>query len=133
MKTVQNLDRTDRKILRVLQKDGRIANVDLARTVNLTPTPCLERVKRLEKEGFITGYVADSVLGNNLLNLRKERFLVSFSLAFGVKLLVALLFGCDRRLRVSFSLRLLRVFAAALLIFLFARLLRNLLGFFSIG
>jgi Lrp/AsnC family leucine-responsive transcriptional regulator len=69
MKTVQNLDRTDRKILRVLQKDGRIANVDLARTVNLTPTPCLERVKRLEKEGFITGYVAllDPVKANATL------------------------------------------------------------------
>lgn len=42
----------------VLQKHGRIANVELARRVNLTPTPCLERVKRLEKEGFITDYVA---------------------------------------------------------------------------
>ena len=58
MKTIKDLDRTDRKILRVLQTDGRIANVDLARTVNLTPTPCLERVRRLESEGFITGYVA---------------------------------------------------------------------------
>ena len=69
MKTVQNLDRTDRKILRLLQKDGRIANVDLARTVNLTPTPCLERVKRLENEGFITGYVAllDPVKANAAL------------------------------------------------------------------
>lgn len=58
MKTLNDLDLTDHKILRVLQKEGRIANVDLARTVNLTPTPCLERVKRLENEGFITGYVA---------------------------------------------------------------------------
>ena len=58
MKTLKDLDRTDRKILSVLQKEGRIANVDLARTVNLTPTPCLERVKRLENEGFIIGYVA---------------------------------------------------------------------------
>ena len=58
MKTITNLDRIDRRILNVLQKDGRIANVELARRVNLTPTPCLERVKRLEKDGFITDYVA---------------------------------------------------------------------------
>jgi len=58
MKTVAQLDRIDRRILRVLQTDGRIANVGLARQVNLTPTPCLERVKRLEREGFITNYVA---------------------------------------------------------------------------
>ena len=58
MKTITELDRIDRRILNVLQKDGRIANVELARRVNLTPTPCLERVKRLEKDGFITEYVA---------------------------------------------------------------------------
>jgi len=69
VKTLKDLDRTDRKILAVLQKDGRIANVDLARTVNLTPTPCLERVRRLENEGFITGYVAllDPVKANAAL------------------------------------------------------------------
>ena len=69
MKTLKDLDRTDRKILAVLQKDGRIANVDLARTVNLTPTPCLERVRRLESEGFITAYVAllDPVKANAAL------------------------------------------------------------------
>jgi Lrp/AsnC family leucine-responsive transcriptional regulator len=58
MKTMNDLDRTDRRILTILQHHGRIANVDLAKQVNLTPTPCLERVKRLEKEGFITNYVA---------------------------------------------------------------------------
>ena len=58
MKKVSDLDRTDRRILMVLQADGRISNVELARKVNLTPTPCLERVRRLEKEGFISGYVA---------------------------------------------------------------------------
>lgn len=52
------LDRTDRRIMAVLQGDGRISNVDLARKVALSPTPCLERVKRLEREGYITGYVA---------------------------------------------------------------------------
>jgi Lrp/AsnC family leucine-responsive transcriptional regulator len=69
MKTVTNLDRTDRRILNALQHNGRIANVDLARAVNLTPTPCLERVKRLEREGFITRYVAllDPVKANAAL------------------------------------------------------------------
>lgn len=69
MKTVADLDRTDRRILKTLQKNGRIANVDLARKVNLTPTPCLERVKRLEREGFITSYVAllDPVKTNGAL------------------------------------------------------------------
>ena len=41
MKTVTQLDRTDRRILDILQRNGRIANVDLAKQVNLTPTPCL--------------------------------------------------------------------------------------------
>ena len=69
MKTVTDLDRTDRRILSILQRNGRIANVDLAREVNLTATPCLERVKRLEKEGFITSYVAllDPVKANAAL------------------------------------------------------------------
>jgi Lrp/AsnC family leucine-responsive transcriptional regulator len=69
MKTVADLDRTDRRILNTLQRNGRIANVDLAREVNLTPTPCLERVKRLEREGFITSYVAllDPVKANAAL------------------------------------------------------------------
>ncbi len=52
------LDRTDRQILEILQADGRISNVALARKVNLTPTPCLERVKRMEREGYIRGYTA---------------------------------------------------------------------------
>ena len=52
------LDRTDRRILECLQADGRISNVQLARKVNLTPTPCIERVKRLERQGYIRGYTA---------------------------------------------------------------------------
>lgn len=52
------LDRIDRQILTLLQANGRIANVTLAKMVNLTPTPCLERVRRLEREGYITGYTA---------------------------------------------------------------------------
>jgi len=52
------LDRIDRRILEVLQQEGRISNVALARKVNLTPTPCLERVRRLERDGYIEGYSA---------------------------------------------------------------------------
>lgn len=52
------MDRIDRRILECLQEDGRISNVALAKKVNLTPTPCLERVKRLEKDGYIRGYTA---------------------------------------------------------------------------
>ncbi len=53
-----NLDRIDRSILRELQNDGRLANVELARRVGLSATPCLERVRRLEKNGYIRGYAA---------------------------------------------------------------------------
>jgi Lrp/AsnC family transcriptional regulator, leucine-responsive regulatory protein len=52
------LDRIDRAILRQLQIDGRLPNVELSRRVGLSATPCLERVKRLEKNGFIRGYTA---------------------------------------------------------------------------
>lgn len=52
------LDRTDYRILECLQEEGRISNVALAKKVNLTPTPCLERVKRLERDGYILGYTA---------------------------------------------------------------------------
>lgn len=49
-------DRTDLKILEYLQHNAKISNVELARRVHLSPTPCLERVKRLEKYGYIMGY-----------------------------------------------------------------------------
>lgn len=52
------LDRTDRRILTELQRNGRISNVELARRVNLSATPCLERVRRLEQAGYIREYVA---------------------------------------------------------------------------
>lgn len=52
------LDRIDYRILEELQRNGRISNVDLAKVVGLSPTPCLERVKRLESNGFIAGYSA---------------------------------------------------------------------------
>ena len=49
-------DRTDLKILLELQENAKISNVELARRVHLSPTPCFERVKRLEKHGYIMGY-----------------------------------------------------------------------------
>ena len=52
------LDKTDRKILSILQTDGRLSNQDVAEQVNLSPSPCLRRIKRLEEEGVIRQYVA---------------------------------------------------------------------------
>lgn len=52
------LDRIDLRILAQLQKSGRMTNIELADAVGLSPSPCLTRVKRLEKSGFITGYNA---------------------------------------------------------------------------
>jgi len=54
----RQLDRIDRNILRELQSNGRLANIELSRRVGLSATPCLERVKRLENEGFIQAYEA---------------------------------------------------------------------------
>ena len=64
------LDRTDRLILDILQRDGRIAISELATRVNLSTTPCSERVKRLERDGIITGYYArinPALVDKNLL------------------------------------------------------------------
>ena len=52
------LDRLDRAILTELQRDGRIANVELAERVRLSPSACLRRVKALEASGLISGYHA---------------------------------------------------------------------------
>ena len=51
-------DATDRRILTVLQKEGRITNADLAERVNLSPSACHRRVERLQDDGVIAGYVA---------------------------------------------------------------------------
>ncbi len=53
-----DLDLIDKKILEGLQRNARIANTDLADEVGLTPAPCLRRVRRLEEDGFISGYTA---------------------------------------------------------------------------
>lgn len=69
----------DQAILRRLQVDGRISNQDLAEAVNLSPSPCLRRVRRLEEEGVIAGYVA-------LVNARK----------LGLKLMAFIHISMDR-------------------------------------
>jgi Lrp/AsnC family transcriptional regulator, leucine-responsive regulatory protein len=53
-----NLDRTDLRILAVLQGEGRITNADLAERVSLSPSACLRRLQRLESDKIITGYAA---------------------------------------------------------------------------
>lgn len=58
------LDRYDGMILERLQRDGRISNQELADAISLSPSPCLRRVRQLEEDGLIDGYVA-------LLNARK--------------------------------------------------------------
>jgi len=53
------LDRVDRRILRALQDDGRMTNVELARRAEISAPPCLRRVRALEEAGYIRGYHAD--------------------------------------------------------------------------
>jgi DNA-binding Lrp family transcriptional regulator len=54
------LDAIDRRILIELQEDGRMTNVELARRVGISAPPCLRRVRRLEEDGYIRGYHADT-------------------------------------------------------------------------
>lgn len=56
--TFMTLDRYDRLILEQLQQNGRISNQELADAISLSPSPCLRRVRQLEDEGMIRGYVA---------------------------------------------------------------------------
>jgi Lrp/AsnC family leucine-responsive transcriptional regulator len=55
---VRTLDKLDRRILALLQTDGRLSMKDLGEQVGLSITPCIERVKRMERDGIITGYYA---------------------------------------------------------------------------
>jgi Lrp/AsnC family leucine-responsive transcriptional regulator len=52
------IDRYDRKILEVLQQDGRLSNQELADRIGLSPSPCLRRVRALEESGYLVGYRA---------------------------------------------------------------------------
>ncbi|AZP11463.1 MULTISPECIES: Lrp/AsnC family transcriptional regulator [Undibacterium] len=73
------LDKIDRKILAILQADGRLTNQEVAERVNLSPSPCLRRIKRLEETGVIRKYVAllePAKIGLGLLayvNVRLEK------------------------------------------------------------
>ncbi len=55
---MDELDKTDKEILRLLQEDARLTTKELAYKLKLTTTPVYERVKKLEREGYITGYIA---------------------------------------------------------------------------
>jgi Lrp/AsnC family leucine-responsive transcriptional regulator len=71
------LDAIDRRIIAVLQADGRLSNVDLADRVGLSPSPCLRRVKRLEQEGYIEAYRAV---------LERQKIGLGLSVFLGVKI-----------------------------------------------
>lgn len=73
------LDSVDLKILKILQDDGRISNLELSQMIGLSPAPTLERVKKLEKSGIIKGYQA--VLDLYRLGLGTETFM-QVSLAY---------------------------------------------------
>lgn len=87
--SVRNLDAIDRRILRELSRDGRLSNTQLAERVGLSPSPCWQRTRRLETEGFIRGYAAildrdmlgvpETVLVEIMLDRHDEALLESFS------------------------------------------------------
>jgi Lrp/AsnC family leucine-responsive transcriptional regulator len=59
MEKAFQLDNIDKTILHILQSNARTTNAELAEQINLSPTPCLRRVKRLEENGYIHGYSAE--------------------------------------------------------------------------
>ena len=67
------LDRTDRRILEQMQRNGRISNLELADAVGLSPTPCSRRVKRLEESGIIEKHV--TLLNQSRLGLKLTAFI----------------------------------------------------------
>ena len=71
------LDAIDGRIVAELQEDGRLSNVELADKIGLSPSPCLRRVKRLERDGYIEGYRAA---------LRRDCVGLGFSVFLGVKI-----------------------------------------------
>ena len=72
-----DLDAIDCRIVATLQADGRLINIELAARVGLSPSPCLRRVKRLERDGYIDAYRAV---------LQRERIGLGFSVFVGVKI-----------------------------------------------
>jgi len=87
------MDRTDVNILRALQADGRMTNVELAAHINLSPSACLRRVQQLEAKGIIRGYamqISEAALGRRMsvfveitLDRQTEDFLGAFEDAVG--------------------------------------------------
>jgi Lrp/AsnC family leucine-responsive transcriptional regulator len=71
------LDIFDRRIIAELQADGRLSNVELAERIGLSPSPCLRRVRRLERDGYIDGYRAI---------LQRKRIGLGFTVFVGVKI-----------------------------------------------
>ena len=73
------IDAIDRRILAILQENGRLSNQEIAERISLSPSPCLRRIRRLEESGVIRGYVAlldAQKLGLDLLayvNVRLEK------------------------------------------------------------
>lgn len=66
----RDLDKTDRSILDLLQRDGRLSMTQLAEQIGLSTSPCTERVRRLEREGVITGYhahLSPAAMGRGML------------------------------------------------------------------
>lgn len=73
MTTPFRLDRTDRRILEQMQRNGRISNLELADAVGLSPTPCSRRVKRLEESGLVRGHV--TLLDQSMLGLKLTAYI----------------------------------------------------------
>ena len=71
------LDAIDRRIVTELQGNARLSNIELADRIGLSPSPCLRRVKRLERDGYIAGYRA---------SLQRSRVGLGFSVFLGVKI-----------------------------------------------
>jgi Lrp/AsnC family leucine-responsive transcriptional regulator len=71
------LDDFDRRIIAALQADARLSNVELAERIGLSPSPCLRRVRRLEREGYIEGYRA---------TLDRKRLGLGLTVFVGVKI-----------------------------------------------
>jgi Lrp/AsnC family leucine-responsive transcriptional regulator len=72
-----DLDAIDRRIVTELQTNARLSNIELAEKIGLSPSPCLRRVRRLERDGYIEGYRA---------SLRRGRVGLGFSVFVGVKI-----------------------------------------------
>jgi Lrp/AsnC family transcriptional regulator, leucine-responsive regulatory protein len=68
------MDKVDKRILDILQSNSQISNQDLAEEISLSPSPCLRRVKQLEKDGYIKKNVA--ILDKTLLNLNLTVFVL---------------------------------------------------------